>query len=373
MFKGIFNAFSKNEDPQAAPLPEERWIPSMGSSLTPPNEFWVTTQVFVDKKQKGLRVYYAFVHKADSSTTKSVYKCSYRIGKGNGDANVEAYEPDFRSAVSSLARLEKQMREQPQLFEAVPELRGNFRDLASLQKLHFDDNGNCIPIGKKTLVASEALFKRETLDALYGEEKKESAEMPSILTWDDFYRDVVNKKGALSKADLQKIVTDGWSEESRVCQKFIRDSHEMMRVLKELHQTILDGSAPSKKSIVFPNPQFPMTDPDLARSAVYQYRVMALTSLLRAGGELYQKFTSTIPADPQVIGILASLGKSAHSIACNQLDFPARVADDIVNIITQGPDPYAGKPLPLEEALERYSAGSSQPAPKKKPPQDYSP
>lgn len=361
MSKGFFSKlFSSQKDDPLSALPEERWLPEEAKSVSPPKTFWVTTNVFADKKNKGARTYYAFVYNADDPIQlKSIYKCSYYVGQNKGELNVEAYEPDFRRAVSRLAQLEKIRISQPQLFAPVPELRGNYRNLASLQHLHFNDAGNCIPIGKKTLVASEALFKRETLDALYGEEKKEPA-APTIATWDDFYEVIIRKDPA--QGALETLT------ESTSYSRFVADSHKMLEVLKDVHHRVTEGEWDHVGNVTLPKPSVLR-----AGEGLYQYYTTAITMLLRSGAVLYQKCTTTIPADTQTLAVLSSLGNSVRSIARNQLGFSAETAEQIVNIIVQGADPYADKLLPLEELLEKYPPDSSQPTAKKKPSKGYSP
>jgi len=187
--------FKKLFSKEADPPPEERRLPSMAKDS---RLIWITTQVFVYKKEKNLRVYGAALHDTIASQG-TLGRCYYYI---DDQQPAELRQSDshlaIRNAIILIAEQEKAWMESPDMVP-VPGLKGNYREIAPQYGLYCADNGDILKINQDTRVATNALFGRKALDALYGEKKKEPPEVVAIATWEDFYREIVNNPAHSSK------------------------------------------------------------------------------------------------------------------------------------------------------------------------------
>ncbi|MBI3440248.1 MAG: hypothetical protein HY052_00300 [Proteobacteria bacterium] len=357
---GIFKKmFGKDCDKPGQP--EERRIPDFAKSFIPAEEIWVTGQVFAgDKKDKNRRIYYAFRYKpSQPDAGPEIYKCSYQINRPDEPVQLKAddWEHSLLDAVKYLARRERNLLSCG--CTPVLELKGNYRDVANLEGWIFNDRGECIPIGKDTLVTSDALFKRDALDAIYGSKTKESDSAPVIATWDDFYREIVNKTESALKPN--ETTGNNKSDYLKRFRQAMRDTSLSFKQKEDLLSEIRSLGWVGNNS-----------DP-----TVYRGTVTLLTELLRAGGELYQQFATSVPAEPETLRLLKTLGESVVFVARTRLDLPATTAEQLAKLIVQGPDPYADKSSQPEEPQNLSSPPSPEPSQKKTPapktPKGYSP
>src|SRR3990172_11236523 len=184
---GIFNRSSKKD---GAP-PEKRRVPPFAENLQADDDQWITGQVFVAKDDKNHRVYFAAAKQDDYSWT--IKKYSYSIKQPEAGLKKLPYKwlLTVDDAIALIAGLDKISLE-VEGSAPVPGLNGNFRDIANLHSAYIDDQGNYVSLAQNQMIEKDAVFDRKGLQALYSKAAEKPAE-PFIKTWDDFYREIVNK------------------------------------------------------------------------------------------------------------------------------------------------------------------------------------
>jgi hypothetical protein len=356
MPNGFFNFFSGKDD--TPPAPEGRRVPWLIEDIPSPDDKWITTQVFINKKDKNGRIYYAaryFEHYKNWEIEEYSYSTK---DTGSGVTSTTLYDSlPIDRAIQILARLEQVTKNEDGLLP-VPGLKGNYREVANLHSAYIDDKGNYISVVKDKPLAKDATFNRKGIQALYSKATEKPAE-PFIKTWDDFYRVIVNKypPEALTRAPLPD-----W---------FVKSSRGMMEDIKALVPKIRDPQASLQEKLLARNyahcggvriDDFP--------EAQYAYHVMQLTALMRAGNEVFRQLTASVSRSEENMLLLEEVGKTIrHFVRCQHekdFAFSREQAEQLVNLMMQGPDPYADKPLPLEVFLDKYK-NQLPPAAKSKP------
>jgi hypothetical protein len=259
------------------------------------------------------------------------------------------------TALWALAKLEKEMQEDG--YVPVPGLKGNYHEVANLHLAYFDDQGNYVSVAKDAPLAKDATFSRKSIQALYSK----AAEKPAdhfIGTWDDFYREIVYSHPlenlVLSDQDKQDPKFPHIMQEIADTLKVMHDiEHETMskkeRQVMEKEVLSFSGSAFYRAFDAVQWDKSGTKDSEGGKhKIVHDYEAALLTTLMRMGGKLYQQFTTSLSASPDTIHMLAEVGEAIETFARRCFYFSPEQAKQLAGVIMQGPDPYAGKPLPLE-------------------------
>ena len=342
MFGKLFN--------KSASKKEDRLLPYFVESNNIADETWITSQLFrgIKLRHKSLRLYYAARRRADN--TWEIESYSYSI-KRKSDLRTRYVDTahSFESAVSKLMQLEKL----PARGYEPTATEGNYRKVVHFSSLaYFDEQDNLVSAKNGVSPIRDTLITRKKLDKIYQKPEGENTAAPADLsTWESFYSEIVDSVPLSSSMVMPEWMLKG-----------IKNFEKKMRQVK---------STPSEASYVLSNiAPLPVEEAKSSEEAalVYQYNVMALAMLIRAGSEAYDKFSSTLSTDPATIRLLSDFGSSISYFAQTGFGLSAEQGKQLGNIIMLGRDPNADKPLPLEALIQ---AAQEPAAPK--PPKPYSP
>lgn len=310
---------------------------------------WIAGQVYRPKglKNRNKRVYYAAIPKDDKTWQINAYSYSVKekVLRSQYFTSVESME----SAIRKIMTLEAIVN----LGSPVPGLEGNYREVVrQSSSLYFDDKGDLVSAKNGVDAERDAFLTKEKLDKIYGksEEKAEAA----IETWDDFYREIVRKKrlpaGKRASGKLRELISDFNQKLGIEKISKISTTAELQEAVGNIKGAVLADVA---------------SKPDYA--VYYHYNVMILTALMRTGGNVYDKFSTSASASPETLQLLSDIGKSIDSFAQKGLALSPEQSKQLANLIMQGPDPHADKPLPLEKLIAEETAA------KKAAPKPHSP
>jgi len=375
MPNGFFNFFSGKDD--TPPAPEERVIPEFAENIKNPTEGWITTQVFIDKKDKNKRVYYAADLVGDNTWRVIQYSYSATGQNSNLTAKQLAQKGTTDEAIQLIAEIEKRLLKEE--YTPVDILRGNYREAANLNGAYFDDKGNYTAVTQdEPIIKKDAMLDRKGIQALYGKAAEKPAE-PVIKTWDDFYREIVNTypQAIIAYDNYPKGIV-AYDISDGLPSQCVESSKLLLKKLDAFDKTMTDSKASlqEKQSIIKDISYYgggPIVNPAVVG---YTHYVTKLTALLRAGGKLYHELLTSISGSTETIQLLSDIADTISATVAHHENLlavsPERVKQ-LVNIMMQGPDPYADKPLPLEVFLDKYKEQPSPdknqlpPAPKTKP------
>lgn len=346
--------------------PEERLLPRFSKSAAA-DEKWIDSQVFTSKKDKKLRFYYAALVPVGAGEigAADVYKCVYKANARDADTvELSSYNVgwSFAGVIQTIANAERIMLESADC-EPVPGLRGNYREVAKSQGIYLDDDGNVLTVNKDTRVAANAIFDRQGLNKIYGDKPQEQPAVPVVATWEDFYRDVVNNPDRIRFPGTPLFSP--------------KATNALLGGVKELQQTITTDwrSRSEKRQAILDLSR--ISCPDYYPDLLYHFNVVVLTSLMRAGTDLYRQFSSSaVLLQKDAVQSLSDVGSAINTFAQQRFGLSPERAQKIADIIMQGPDPYADKPLPLQAWIVQQQALTPPPAvPRKKmpPKKGYSP
>ncbi|MCE9507549.1 MAG: hypothetical protein K8R48_04435 [Alphaproteobacteria bacterium] len=370
---GFFDLFSGKDD--TPPAPEKRVVPSWAENITNPIESWITTQVFIDKKDKSKRIYYAAAHMRDD--TWRIVKYSYSATDQNSSysSDVIGSKNGAGEAIPRIAEIEKLLLEEG--YTPVDVLRGNYREAANQNGAYFDDKGNYVPVTQDApIIEKDALIDRKGIQALYSKAAGKSAE-PVIRTWDDFYREIVRN------SSQEGFVLSEQDKQNPNFPKIMAHISDTLTVMHALEGAMTAGTniqqlkkaARSFSGTAFNELAMKISwgngeyDEDGGTpKIVYDYEAARLTTLMRMGARLYQKLTTSLSVDADGLQLLESISNNLSAFAEERLYCSPEQAKQLANVIMQGPDPYADKPLPLEIFYKQYQDQVSAPAPKKNKP-----
>ncbi|MCE9507548.1 MAG: hypothetical protein K8R48_04430 [Alphaproteobacteria bacterium] len=353
MPKEFFNFFAGKDAPP--PAPEKRVIPSWAKNIKSPIEGWITTQVFVDKKDKSKRVYYAAQTFADGEWVVAKYTYSSVSDHDRHKEELRNERHNIGAATCAIAELEKRILEEGHV--PVAGLHGNYREAANLNGAYIDDKGDYIVVTKdEPVITKDALIDRKGIQAMYSKAAEKPAEESFIKTWDDFYRVIVHKypPEALACTPLPE-----W---------FVKCSREMIGEVNDLNLKVRDPHASLQEKLLARNcAHCRGVKADGFMEAEYAFHVVQLTALMRAGSEVFRQLPDSLARSAENMELLKEIGETIRHFVTIQhsknFRLPPEQAEQLVNIMMQGPDPYADKPLPLEEILGKY-APSQKPDPK---------
>ena len=286
--------------------PEERRVPDFAQGKSREDKTWITSDVYVEdgKSNKNLRAYFAALYNED---TKRWDICQY-VYPVNGDRSYGNDGLWINSDLQNLT-LERVLLAFSGIghdgLSPVPGLKGNYREFASQCGAYFDEKDKFISLKGGAPVIGEVLLKKEQLSEIYSQPENKTDAAAVLRTWDDYYREIFNKFPLQSDTPI---------------------SEQMIE------------------------------------------RVTLLTLLMRSGGDIYNKFSTSATAEPETLQHLADVGAAIKSYAQNCMAFSPEQAKQLADIIMQGPDPYADKPLPMEEFIRQQKQ-----QPKASPPKSYSP
>jgi hypothetical protein len=371
---GFFDLFSGKDD--TPPAPEERIIPEFAKNIKSPIEGWITTQVFVDKKDKNKRIYYVALH---DSGGWDILKCSYSITDMHKSysSEREAHRDGTSETIRLIAALEKAFLAEQ--YTPVDVLRGNYREAANLNGAYFDDKGNYTVVTQDApIIEKDALIDRKGIQALYGKAAEKPADSV-IRTWDDFYREIVRN------SSQEEIVLSDQAKQDPTLPKVMENISDTLIVMHALESKMisekerlqLEKAAFSfsgnffyelATKINWSNGETVYDEDGGTPRIVYDYEAARLTTLMRVGARLYQKLTTSLSVDTDGLQLLESISNNLSAFAEERLYCSPEQAKQLANVIMQGPDPYADKPLPLEIFYKKYQDQVSAPAPKKNKP-----
>jgi hypothetical protein len=361
MAGGFFNFFSGKD--KTPPEPEKRVAPHWANDAT-----WITSQVFIDKKDKNRRFYYA----ADQiSAGWRTCKYSYLIAAGHCSSDRISYPDTVDEAIQAIAALEKELLEAG--YSPVPGLKGNYREAATLHGAYIDDQGNYIKMQEKAPLSKNVLFEGKDLKALYGKPENKPAETV-IKTWDDFYREIVYNH------PQENLVLSEQDQQDPQFPKIIKEISNTLKIMQALEskgagnqmEKIVDSFSESAFYRAFEAVQWDKSGTEDSEGGkhklVYDYEAALLTTLMRMGGKLYQQFTTSLSPPADTVQHLANVSESISTFVQRCFYFSHEKAKQLTNVIMQGPDPYTDKPLPLEVFFKKYQDLLPPAAPKKNKP-----
>jgi hypothetical protein len=274
-------------------------------------------------------------------------------------------------AIRILAMLEKDARDEEGLLP-VPGLNGNYREAANRHSAYFDDEGAYIKAEADAPVSQNAMFDRKGIQALYSKTEDKPAES-AIKTWDDFYREIVHKY-----PQEEIVLSDQDKQDPRFHKvlEYMGGTLMLMRALggkmineEEIEEAILPLSSSSghesfnsigyMKSYWIPSPSGGIeTKHELQRTEWHKLAYICdaarLTAMMRMGSKIYQQLMTSLFADADGLQLLEGASQNISAFAEDRLRCSPEQAKQLANVIMQGPDPYADKPLPLEVFYKQY-------------------
>jgi hypothetical protein len=333
----MFNIFNRSAKK------EERLLPYfIDKNSSTPSDSWVTSQVFSgnDRKGKKRRVYIAAVKKGDAW---EVSKYTYSTKSHEVNLRFIGTSNNLEKVISAIAIAEKELREMGNI--PISGLEGNYKKVGQHYSAGvFSDAGKFTSIEKGAPVTEDVLFTPEKLGLIYpGQDATKVLEAEKALvisTWDDYYRDVVGKQIPAPGTPVPK---------------------EIRTLVKGLERKLKGRSEPDPAdlyAILTDMKVFPVTHltGHVDQALGYQYNVMVLTTLMRAGGIAYEEFSSSIMADRAALQSLKDTGLMIESFAQKGLGLAPEQARQLKDLITQGRDPHAAKPFPLQELIAANAA-----------------
>jgi len=327
---GIFN--------KSAAKKEERLLPyfAQEEALKQPGENWVTTQVF---KLKGWRNRKHRAYYAACKTREGNWEVSYLIYSLKNKEIQSQYVGSFPNLHGAILKLMEKEKE-PGFGDPVPGLEGNYREVVrQSSEVYFDDKGNLKSAKKGVSSKDDVFLTKEKLEKIYNKaEKKKQLEASEISTWDDFYKEIVRKKRLPANKEVSKELHGLISDFNKRLGPEKLSAISTREDLQEAMGNIKGADLAERAG-----------DPNYA--VYYHYNVMILTALLRTGGNVYNDFSTSASASQKTIELLADIGSSIENFAQRGLALPPEKAKQLANLIMQGPDPYADKPLPLEARI----------------------
>jgi hypothetical protein len=370
---GFFDLFSGKDD--TPPAPETRVIPKFAENIENPIKGWITTQVFIDKKNKKRRVYYA-ARLEDQMWKICLYSYSVstpQTGALKTEIETETNKEDTGNAILFISQLDKTLMNLADNFSPVSGLSGNYREAANLHGAYFDDKGNYISIAKDKPLVKDATFNRKGIQAMYSKAADKSTEAV-IGTWDDFYREIVNTypQAIIAYNNYPKGIV-AYDISNGLSSQCVESSKLLLKKLDAFDKTMTDNKASlqEKQSIIKAISYYgggPIVNPAVVG---YTHYVTKLTALLRAGGKLYHELLTSISGPTETIQLLSDIADTIGATVAhheNLLAVSPEHVKQLINIMMQGPDPYADKPLPLEVFLDKYKDQVFAPTPKKTKP-----
>jgi hypothetical protein len=368
---GFFNRPAGKGDNAA---PEKRNLPEWLGEIHPDKGEWITSQVFIDKKNKNCRIYYCARQLADDEWHVGEY--FYNPAKDKY-AEVQSCHREYGHAAALIKVKEVEYIYQELGYVPVPSLHGNYREVATLHGAYFDEQGNYIETKENTPLSENVLLERKDLNALYSKSSERA-----IKTWDDFYCEIVHKYPqedlVLSDEDkqgssLQKVMKQVTTTLNIMHSSAVhsRDNNMGDENERQQLQRVIDlysGDAVYRLcnaevlSTLYPPEPYAAGKHD--EMIVYNYQAALLTALMRMGGNLYQQFTASISMETDILRMMSEISQAIESHAQKHFHLSAAQAKQLANVIALGPDPYADKTLPLKTILTQYQEQTSRTAAK---------
>jgi hypothetical protein len=353
MAGGFFNFFSGKDN--TPPAPEKRVGPAFSENIKNPTEGWITTGVFINHKDKKSRVYYAA--RIEDQMWK-IHEYSYSISQPDTyKTETKASEKNLEGAIRLIASFNRILTTIEEGYSPVPGLSGNYREAAYLNAAYIDDKGNYIPVSEDTLITGNAALESSGIKAMYNKAASRW-DISAVRSWGDFYSLIVARHDISASVEFINAPDSTW---------FVARCREMLKDAKEFERKMTDSTLSLRekqkalKSIVcagvktkdHPNPE-------------YHYYAAQLTALMRAGSKVYSQCLTPASSSPETFQLLSDIGEAIRSFAGEnrRLSLGKKMSKEIADLIVQGPDPYADKPLPLEVILSKYTAAPQKPEPK---------